>query len=77
VALFLEDGVVGDRDLSIGFRGNAGGEAGFSEGCAQPIGVVGFVGEKLPGLGQGGAGSISAAPLSSLICSSLNSMTSE
>ena len=55
VALLVEDGVIGDRDLSIGFRGDAGGDPAPCERGAQPIGVVALVGEKLPGLvGQGG-----------------------
>jgi hypothetical protein len=54
VALFVEDGVLGDGDLPIGFRGDADGDAALCESGAQPIGVIAFVGEKLPGLGQGG-----------------------
>ena len=61
VALSVEDGVIGDGDLPIGFRGNTGGDAALCEGGAEPIGVVALVGEKLLGLGQGG--NISAAPL--------------
>jgi hypothetical protein len=54
VALLIEDGVVGDRDLSIGFRGDADGDAALGEGGAELIGVVALVGEKLLGLGHGG-----------------------
>ena len=46
VALFIEDGVMGDRELAVGFRGDAGFEATLGKGCAQPIGVVAFVGEE-------------------------------
>ena len=52
VALLVEDGVMGDRDLPIGFRGDAGGEAALCQGGAEPIGVVALVGQKLLGLGM-------------------------
>src|ERR1700742_3150749 len=51
VALLVEDGVMGDRDLPIGFRGDAGGEAALCQGGAEPIGVVALVGQKLLGPG--------------------------
>ena len=31
VALFVEEGVMGDRDLPVGFRGDAGGDAALGE----------------------------------------------
>ena len=52
---------MGDRDLPIGFRGDAGGDAALGEGGAEPVGVIALVGEKFSGFRQ--AGSISAAPL--------------
>jgi hypothetical protein len=58
VALFVEDGVTGDRGFPVGFRRNAGCDAALGEGGAEPIGVVTLVGQEL-----GMAGSISAAPL--------------
>ena len=61
VTLFVEDGVVGDGDLSIGFRGDAGGEAALCEGGAEPIGVVALSARSSLALGM--AGNISAAPL--------------
>ena len=54
VALLVEEGVIGDGDLPIGFRRDAGGDAALCEGGAEPIGVLALVGEKLLGLGQGG-----------------------
>ena len=36
VALFVEDGVMRDRDLPIGFRGDAGDDAALCEGGAEP-----------------------------------------
>ena len=54
VALLVEEGVIGDRDLPIGFRGDAGGDAALCEGGAEPIGIVALVGEKFLGLGHGG-----------------------
>ena len=54
VALFVEDDVMWDRDLPVGFRRNAGGDAARGEGGAEPVGVVTLVGEKLPGYRQGG-----------------------
>jgi hypothetical protein len=44
VALLIEEGVIGDRDLPIGFRGDARGDAALCEGGAEPIGVVALVG---------------------------------
>lgn len=62
VELFIEDGVIGDRDLPVGFRGGAGGDAALCQGSnAESIGVVALVGQKLFGLGM--TGNISAAPL--------------
>jgi hypothetical protein len=61
VALLIEDGVVGDRDLSIGFRGDADGDAALCEGGAEPIGVVPLSARSSLALGM--AGNISAAPL--------------
>ena len=52
VALFVEDGVVGNRGFAVGLRGDAGGEAALAEGGAQPIGVVALIGEKLLGPGH-------------------------
>ena len=43
VALLIEEGVIGDRDLPIGFRGDAGGDPSLCEGGAKPIGVVGVI----------------------------------
>jgi hypothetical protein len=60
VALLIEEGVIGDGDLPIGFRGDAGGDAALCQGGAEPIGVVALVGKKLLALGM--AGNISAAP---------------
>jgi hypothetical protein len=40
VPLFVEGGVIGDCDLPIGFRGDADGDAAFSEGGAERISVV-------------------------------------
>ena len=54
VALLVEEGVIGDGDLPIGFRWDADGDAALCEGGAEPIRVVALVGEKLLGLGQGG-----------------------
>jgi hypothetical protein len=54
VALLVEDGIIGDGDLPVGFRGDAGGDATLCEGGAEPIGVVALVGEELLGLGHGG-----------------------
>jgi hypothetical protein len=61
VSLFVEDGVMRDRDVPVGFRWDAGGDAALCEGGAEPVGVVTLVGEKF--LATGRAGSISAAPL--------------
>src|SRR5271156_5866373 len=61
VTLFVEDGVIGDGDLPIGFRGDAGGEAALGEGSAEPIGVVALSARS--SLASGRAGNISAAPL--------------
>ena len=58
VALFVEDGVIGDHGSAVGFRRNAGCDAALGEGGAEPIGVVTLVGQEL-----GMAGNISAAPL--------------
>jgi hypothetical protein len=43
VALFVKDGVIRDRDLPVGFRGDAGGDAALGEGGAEPVGVVTLV----------------------------------
>jgi hypothetical protein len=40
VPLFVEGGGIGDCDLPIGFRGDADGDAAFSEGGAERISVV-------------------------------------
>jgi hypothetical protein len=61
VSLFVEDGVMRDCDVPVGFRWDAGGDAALCEGGAEPVGVVTLVGEKF--LATGRAGSISAAPL--------------
>ena len=45
VALFVEDGVIGDGDLPIGFRGDAGDDAALGEVGAEPVGVVTLVGQ--------------------------------
>jgi hypothetical protein len=60
MALFVEDGVMWDRDLAVGFRRNAGGDAALCKGGAEPVGVVTLVGGCLA---TGRAASISAAPL--------------
>ena len=54
VALFIEDGVMRDGDLPIGFRGDAGDDAALCEGGAEPIGVVTLVGQELLGSWHGG-----------------------
>jgi len=54
VALFVEDGVMGDRGFAVGFGRNAGGDAAFGEGGAEPVGVVTLVGQELLGFRQGG-----------------------
>jgi hypothetical protein len=54
VALFVEDGVMGDRGFPVGFRRNAGRDAVFGEGGAESVGVVTLVGEKLLGSRHGG-----------------------
>ena len=54
VTLLVEDGVMGDRDLPVGFRGNAGFHAPLGEGCAEPVGVVTLVGQQLLGFRHGG-----------------------
>ena len=74
VVLFVEDGVMGDGDFPVGLRRDAGGDFALSERMAEPVGVVAPVGEEFLGLGK--AGSISAAPLKSLIWPSLSNMTS-
>jgi hypothetical protein len=61
VALSIEDGVIGDRDFPIGFRGDAGCDAASGEGGAEPVGVVALSAKS--SLAFGSAGSISAAPL--------------
>jgi hypothetical protein len=61
VSLFVEDGVMRDCDVPVGFRWDAGGDAALCEGGAEPVGVVTLVGEKF--LATGRAGIISAAPL--------------
>src|ERR1700683_4600807 len=45
VAPFVEDGVIGDGDLPIGFRGDAGDDAALGEVGAEPVGVVTLVGQ--------------------------------
>ena len=40
VALFVQDGVMGDRDLPVGFRRHAGRDAALGEGGAEPVGVA-------------------------------------
>jgi hypothetical protein len=61
VALLVEEGVIGDGDLPIGFRRDADGDAALCQGGAEPIRVVALVGESSLALGR--AGNISAAPL--------------
>ncbi len=45
--------VVGDLDLSVGLRGDAGVEAAFGQGGSQPVGAVAFVTEQDLGPRQG------------------------
>ncbi len=54
VALFLEQGVIGDRDFAVGFGRNAGGDVALGEGGAEPVGVVTLVGQELLGFWHGG-----------------------
>ena len=61
MALFVEQGVMGDRGFPVGFRRNAGEDATLGEGGAEPVGVVTLVGQELLGFRQ--VGRINAAPL--------------
>ena len=40
VALFVEDGVVGDRGSAVRFGGDAGGDFAVRERLTEPIGVI-------------------------------------
>jgi hypothetical protein len=48
MALFVEDGVMGDRGFPVGFRRNAGEDAALGESGAEPVGVVTC---SVPGIG--------------------------
>ena len=45
VALAIERAVVVDRLLAVGFGGDAGRDAAFGKGLAEPVGVIAFVAE--------------------------------
>jgi hypothetical protein len=61
VALLVEESVIGDRDLPIGFRRDARGDAARCGNGAEPIGIVALSARSSLALGM--AGNISAAAL--------------
>ena len=52
VSLAIEDGVVGKTAFVVAVRGNAVGDAAGVEGLAEPVAVIGAIGEQDGGLGQ-------------------------
>jgi hypothetical protein len=53
VALAIEQCVVGDLDLPVHFRRDAGGDAAIGQSGAEPVGVVSSVSKQGFGFGEG------------------------